>query len=196
RELLFSHPSQRGSRRRNAWPLPLGRLAVSHPRRAVNDHGLHKQPLMRTASTQRQDSTLAPSNLLTASRTSWPQPHNWFTGKACWRSRKISSGKFIWPDGKTSGHEFRSTADEADDYFLHALVYAKDELATDALGGIDSVTTAPAEIFAPAPTTSGLPGSPMTIVTPAPTKTSSSIIESRSMTGVGRKHDIRVPTET
>src|SRR5262249_17054252 len=47
--------------------------------------------------------------------------------------------------------------------------------ATDALGGSDFVTTAPAEIFVPAPTMSGFSGLPLTIVAPAPTNTPSSI---------------------
>jgi hypothetical protein len=47
--------------------------------------------------------------------------------------------------------------------------------ATAAFGGIDFVTTAPAEILVPEPTMSGFPGLPLTIVAPAPTKASCSI---------------------
>jgi len=47
--------------------------------------------------------------------------------------------------------------------------------ATDPFGEIDFVTTAPAEIFVPEPTMSGFPTLPLTMVDPAPTKTSSSI---------------------
>ena len=47
--------------------------------------------------------------------------------------------------------------------------------ATDPFGEIDFVTTAPAEIFVPEPTMSGFPALPLTMVDPAPTKTSSSM---------------------